>query len=164
MATVSLLCLKPVNRGVPWCFSEKSNCVYTPPTEPFRARYRTVYTISADAKSVYSRLIPMETRLDTVSSRSIPTIADFATVTLLLMPVMSRWRPGNAPMLPVQVYENKTVWPRWHQSFGKNSAEMPSEGKGMKVRKNCAYKLKIHQLKIFFLLSFNKLSMLVFLL
>jgi hypothetical protein len=34
MATVSLLCLKPVNRGVPWCFSEKSNGVYTPPTEP----------------------------------------------------------------------------------------------------------------------------------
>jgi hypothetical protein len=48
------------------------------------------YTISADAKSVYFRLIPVEIRLDTVSSRSIPTIADFATVTLLVMPVLCR--------------------------------------------------------------------------
>jgi hypothetical protein len=63
----------------------------------------------------------------------------FATETLLLMPELSRWRPGNAPMLPVQVYENKTAWPRWHQSFGKMTAEMLSEGKGIKVRKTCAY-------------------------
>jgi hypothetical protein len=34
IATVSLLCLKPVNRGVPWCLSEKANNVYIPRQSP----------------------------------------------------------------------------------------------------------------------------------
>jgi hypothetical protein len=104
MATVLLRCLKPLNRSVPWCFSEKSNCVYTSPTKPrpgaflfFSTQYNTGYIrVSADANPVYSRLIPRRLPLHT----SNPTITDFTTVELRVMPVLSRERPGNEPKLP----------------------------------------------------------------
>jgi hypothetical protein len=131
MATVSLLCLKPVNRAVPWCFPEKSNCVYTPPTEPRCIPiWDRIYTISADAnKSVYSRLIPMEARLDTVSSRSIPFIAYFATVTLLLMPVLSRFKFMRIK-LPDHVDISHLV---------KTQQRCHPKEKGWKLEKSCAY-------------------------